>query len=78
MLCYADFNIYRSSRRKCFTYVLNLNGLLSICVGLRLSVLLVIRVLKCFVTPSLTYTAQVEESDLHISFESHWITEYMS
>ena len=36
-----------------------------------------IRVLKCFVTPTLTYTAQVDESVLHICFESHWITEYI-
>ena len=36
--------------------------LLTICVELALSVLLVIRVLKCFVTPTLTYTAQVDES----------------
>ena len=27
-----------------------------------------IRVLKCFVTPTLTYTAQVDESVLHICF----------
>ena len=27
-----------------------------------------IRVLKCFVTPALTYTAQVDESVLHICF----------
>ena len=27
-----------------------------------------IRVLKCFVTPTLTYTAQVDESVLHIFF----------
>ena len=32
-----------------------------------------IRVLQCFVTPTLTYTAQVDESVLHICFESHWI-----
>ena len=32
--------------------------------------MLVIRVLKRFVTPTLTYTAQVVESVLHICFES--------
>ena len=51
--------------------------LLSICVELALSVLLVIRVLKCFVTPTLTYTAQVDDSVLHICFDSHYIIEYM-
>ena len=48
--------------------VLSFTGLLSICVKLQLSVLLVIGVLKCFVTPTLTYTAQVDESVLHICF----------
>ena len=32
-----------------------------------------IRVLQCFVTSTLTYTAQVDESVLHFRFESHWI-----
>ena len=31
------------------------------------------RVLKCFVTPTLTYTTQVDESVLYICFESHLI-----
>ena len=35
------------------------------------------RVLKCFVTPTLTYTAQVDESMLHICFESLHIIEYI-
>ena len=48
-----------------------LTGLLSMCVELSLSVLLAIRVLKCFVTPTLTYTAQIDVSVLHICFESH-------
>ena len=51
--------------------------LLSICAELALSVLLVIRVLKYFVTPTLTYTAQVDEKLLHIGFDSHYIIEYM-
>ena len=49
----------------------------SISVELALSVLLVMRVLKCFVTPTLTYTAQVDESVLHICFYSHYVIEYM-
>ena len=57
--------------------VLNFTWLLSICVELALSVVLVIRVLKCFVTPTLTYTAQVDESVLHICFEFHSVAEYM-
>ena len=36
-----------------------------------------IRVLKCFVTPTLTYTAQVDESVLHICIETLKIIEYM-
>ena len=32
-----------------------------------------IRVLKCFVTLTVTYTAQIDESVLHICFESDWI-----
>ena len=51
--------------------------LLSICVELALGVLLVIRILKCFVTPTLTYTAQVDEKLLHIGFDSYYIIEYM-
>ena len=51
--------------------------LLSICVELALSALLVIRVLKCFVTPALTYAAQVDEKLLHTGFDSHYIIEYM-
>ena len=51
--------------------------LLSICIELALSVLLVIRVLKCFGTPTLTYTAQVDEKILYIGFDSHYIIEYM-
>ena len=57
--------------------VLSLTGLLSMCDQLALSVLLVIRVLKFFVTPTLTYTAQVDESVLHICFEFHYIIEYV-
>ena len=56
---------------------LSLTGLLSICVELALSVLTVIHVLKCFVTPTLTYTAQVDESVLHICFDSDYIIEDM-
>ena len=32
-----------------------------------------IRVLQCFVTSTSTYTAEIDESVLHICFESHWI-----
>ena len=60
----------------CYIYVCILIMLLSICVELALSVLLVIHVLKCFVTPTL-YTAQVDKSVLHICFDSHYIIEYM-
>ena len=51
--------------------------LLSVCVELPLSVLLVIRFIKCFVTPTLTYTAQVDEGVLHICFDFRYIIEYM-
>ena len=51
--------------------------LLSICVELALSVLLVIRILKWYVTPTLSYTAQVDEKLLHIGFDYHYIIEYM-
>ena len=47
------------------------------CVEVALNVLLVIRVLKCFVMRTLTYTAQVDEIVLHICFDSHYITDYM-
>ena len=36
-----------------------------------------IDVLKYFVTPTLTYTAQVDEGVLHICFDSDYIIEYI-
>ena len=36
-----------------------------------------IRVLKCFVTPTLTYTAQVGESMLHIWIETQQVIDYV-
>ena len=36
-----------------------------------------IRVLKCFVTPTLTYTAQVDESELHICIKTQQVINYM-
>ena len=57
--------------------VLILTKFWNICVELALCGLLVTRVLKCFVTPTLAYTAQVDESVLDISFETHLIVEYM-
>ena len=62
MLCYPDFIIHRSSRRKGYMFVLILTRFLSKCVDLALQGLLVFRALKCFFTPTLTYTAQVDES----------------
>ena len=61
----------------CYTSVLIFNILLSICVELALQVLLVIRVLKRFLTMTLINTAQVDDIVLHVCFESHWIIEYM-
>ena len=39
--------------------------------------LLGIRSLKCFVTPTLTYTAQDDESVLHIWIETQQVIEYV-
>ena len=36
-----------------------------------------IRVLKCFLTPTLTYAAQVDESVLHIWIETQQVSEYV-
>ena len=36
-----------------------------------------IRVLKCFVTPTLTYAAQVDESVLHICIKTQEVIDYM-
>ena len=57
--------------------VLSLTGILSMCVELALSVLLVIRILKCFVRPTLTYTAQDDESVLHIFSDSQYLIDYI-
>ena len=61
----------------CYISVLKLNRLFIICVELALYVRLVIRVLKCFVTPTLTYTAQVDESVLHIWIETQQVIDYV-
>ena len=61
----------------CYISVLKLNRLLIICVELALYRLLVIRVLKCFVGPTLTYTAQVDESVLHTCIETQQVIDYM-
>ena len=57
--------------------VLILTRFWNICVELALYGLLVIRVLKCFVTPTLTYTAQVDESVLHICIEAQQVIDYV-
>ena len=51
--------------------------LLIISVELALYGLLVTRVLKCFVTPTLTYAAQVDESVLNICIETQQVIDYM-
>ena len=61
----------------CYMSDLILTRLFIICVVLALSVRLVNRVLKCFVTPTLTYTAQVDESVLHICIETQQVIDYM-
>ena len=35
------------------------------------------RVLKCYVTPTLTYTAQVDESVLHVCIETKQVIDYV-
>ena len=62
----------------CFvTTVLILTRFWNICVELALYGLLVTRVLKCFVATTLTYAGQVDESVLHVCFDTHQILEYM-
>ena len=65
------------SMKVCYISVLILIVLSNICVELALLVLLMIGVLKCFVTPTLAYTARLDESVLHICFYSHYVIEYM-
>ena len=57
--------------------VLILTRFWNICVELALYGLLVTRVLKCFVTPTLTYTAQADESVLNICIETQQVIDYM-
>ena len=61
----------------CYISVLKLNRLLIICVELAFDRLLVLRIKKRFVMQSLTYTAQVDESVLHISIETQQVIDYM-
>ena len=49
----------------------------NICVELALYGLLVTRVLKCFVTPTLAYTTQVDESVLNICIETQPVIDYL-
>ena len=79
MLCYADFNIHRSSRRKWVTY-LDWNS-----TGYWLCVLYLLckyvkwfaYFFKCFVTQTLTYIAQVDENVLHICIETQQVIDYI-
>ena len=57
--------------------VLILTRFWNICVELALYGLLVTRVLKCFVTQTLTYAAQVDESVLHICIHTQHVIDYM-
>ena len=50
----------------CCISVLKLTTLLNICVENELQGLLMIRLLKCFVSPTQTYTAQHDENVMHI------------
>ena len=49
----------------------------NICVELAWYGLLVTRVLKCYATPTLTYTAQTDETVLHICIETQQVIDYM-
>ena len=77
MLCYADFHIYRPKRRKWYMSVLTLTRFSTVCVEFPLEGQQGTGVLKCFVTPTLSYTAQVSESVLHISIETRDVIDYM-
>ena len=57
--------------------VLILTRFWNICVEIALYGLLVTRVLKCCVTPTLAYTAQVDDSVLHICIETKQVIDYM-
>ena len=60
----------------CYMSVLILTRFGNICVELAFYGLLVTRVLKFFVTPTLAYTAQVDESLLHICIETQQVIDY--
>ena len=70
-------HIPRKSMKVCYISVLKRNRLLIICVVLSLYIRLVKRVLKCFVAPILPYTAQVDESVLHVSIETKLVIDYV-
>ena len=59
----------------CFLSVFKLSTLLSIFVEIELQRQTIIRVLKSFVPATITYTAQDDESVLHINFNTHHIIE---
>ena len=61
----------------CQISVLILTRFWNICVELALYGLQVTRVLKRFVTPTLTYTAQADESAIHICIETQQVIDYM-
>ena len=57
--------------------VLILTRFATVCVSFPLEGLLGTRVLKRLVTPTLTYTAQVDESVLHIWIETQEVIDYL-
>ena len=65
------------STKVCYLSVFKLTTLLSIFVEIEFQRQIIIRALKYFVTPTITYTAQDDESWLHINFNTHHIIEYV-
>ena len=57
--------------------VVTLTRFSTVCVDFPLEGRLGTRVLKCFVTPTLTYAAEADESVLHICIETQQVIDYM-
>ena len=76
--CYANFNVYRSSRRKCVTYLYwNSNGYWLYGLNSFVRTVRDSRIKMLFYADLNTYAAQVDENMVHICNETQQVIDYM-
>ena len=65
------------SPKVCYMSVVIPTRFSTVCVDFPLEGLLGTRVLKCFLTPTVTYAAEADETMLHICIETQQVIDYM-